>query len=391
MNKVVLNRSKHRNRSVITLKFGFNSELKRKVMNIQPVRWSQTLSSFYVYENDLSSALLVNALIYQQVKVNFSALHVRVNQPPKKAIECKVSPTIQTEMVQLRRYLEGQRFSESTVKTYCVFIEDFLSFWEKSQKQNIEKDDLRLFIEEQVSKKRYGISTHRQLVSALKHMVEYYKLDEIDDIETLRPKKSRYLPTVLSQQEVIAILQVTRNLKHRATLALIYSTGMRIGEVLSLKLNDIDVDRRQIFIRHAKGRKDRMAIMAESFIPLFRNYFMSYQPKVWFVESPNGGQYSPSTIRHFLKRACRRAGIRKRVTPHTLRHSYATHLIEAGVGLRHVQDLLGHSKPETTMIYTHVAKKDLLAIKSPLDQALLEVYPPDNEVRKLPFSDTFSG
>ena len=118
--------------------------------------------------------------------------------------------------------------------------------------------------------------------------------------------------------------------------------------------------------------------MAESFIPLLGNYLSSYSPTLYFVEGSKGKPYTASSVRKFLKRSCERAGIKKGVTPHTLRHSYATHLIEKGVGLRYVQDLLGHAKPETTMIYTHVAKKDLLAIKSPLDSALERLSSRDN-------------
>ena len=140
-----------------------------------------------------------------------------------------------------------------------------------------------------------------------------------------------------------------------------------------------------------KGRKDRVVVLAEGFIGLLKNYYLTYRPKQYFIENPTGGPYSAGSIRQFLKRYCKAAGIRKNVTPHTLRHSYATHLIENGVGLRYVQDLLGHSKPETTMIYTHVARKDLLQIQSPLDTALQELAKRDKEVLKLPFSDNFSG
>ena len=230
--------------------------------------------------------------------------------------------------------------------------------------------DVRLFVEAVVSKKKYSISTHRQLISAFKHFSEFYPQCNISGGDLKRPKKSNFLPEVLSQQEVLNLLRATRNLKHRAVLALIYSAGLRIGEVLKLELHHIDVDRRQVLVKNAKGRKDRNVILAESFLPLFGNYFGTYAPKKYFVEGKDGNQYSAASIRAFLKRFCQRAGIKKRVTPHTLRHSFATHLLENGVGLRHIQELLGHSKPETTMLYTHIAQKDLLSIRSPLDLAV---------------------
>ncbi|MDT7829812.1 tyrosine-type recombinase/integrase [Pricia sp. S334] len=137
-------------------------------------------------------------------------------------------------------------------------------------------------------------------------------------------------------------------MKHRAILVLTYSVGLRIREVLSLQLHHIDIDRRQLLVKNAKGRKDRNVILAESFLRLFENYFSTYAPKKYFVEGPIGSRYSAASVRAFLKRSCERAGIKKRVTPHTLRHSFATHLMGNGVGLRHVQEILGHAKPETT-------------------------------------------
>ena len=174
-------------------------------------------------------------------------------------------------------------------------------------------------------------------------------------------------------------------------MALLYSAGMRISEIIQLELRHIDIDRRQINIKQAKGRKDRNVMLAESFIPLLGNYLATYRPKKYFIEGVNGTLYSPTSIRAFLKKSCKRAGITKQVTPHTLRHTYATHLIENGVGLRHVQELLGHSKPETTMIYTHVAQKDLLSIKSPLDTAVSKLLKTDKTQQNLSLSRNIKG
>jgi site-specific recombinase XerD len=164
-----------------------------------------------------------------------------------------------------------------------------------------------------------------------------------------------------------------------------------VGEAINLELAHIDIDRRQLFIKNAKGRKDRFVVLAESFLPLFHNYFTTYAPTTYFVEGSKGKKYSATSIRSFLKRACKKAGIQKTVTPHTLRHSYATHLIENGTGLRHVQELLGHSKPETTMIYTHVAKKDMLSIKSPLDTALMNLTDADKNNNNMLLSGNLRG
>ena len=228
------------------------------------------------------------------------------------------------------------------------------------------------------------------MISAIKHFGVFLPDSNLVVDDLPRPSNSKYLPTVLSKKEVIDILRATKNIKHRTIIALLYSAGLRIGEVINLELRNIDIDRRQLFIKNAKGRKDRVVVLAESFIPLYRNYYMSYRPNRFFIESPTKGKYSACSIRNFLKRSCKSAGIQKRVTPHTLRHSYATHLIENGVGLRYVQDLLGHAKPETTMIYTHVAKKDLLQIQSPLDTALIALSEADKKEQNRSLSGNIS-
>ncbi|WP_223267236.1 tyrosine-type recombinase/integrase [Polaribacter sp. IC073] len=166
---------------------------------------------------------------------------------------------------------------------------------------------------------------------------------------------------------------MTKNLKHRAVLALIYSCGLRISELINLRLKDINLERKQLFVSEGKGRKDRYVSLADSFLPLFSNYFNSYKPIYYFVEGRTNKKYSAESVRQFLKKSCREASINKNVTPHTLRHSYATHLLENGVDIRYIQTLLGHARPETTMIYTHVKRKDLMQINNPLDVALQKI------------------
>ena len=146
---------------------------------------------------------------------------------------------------------------------------------------------------------------------------------------------------------------------------------------------DFHVERKQLVVKSGKGRKDRYVSLADSFLPLLSNYYYSYKPKVYFVEGQKGGKYSPEAVRQFLRKSCAKAGIKKPVSPHTLRHSYATHLLENGVDIRYIQSLLGHARPETTMIYTHVKRKDLMEIQNPLDIALQKINTTDNQKEKL--------
>jgi len=370
---VILGELFHRNMDCFAIRFDYNDDLRLLVRSIPYVLWSARNRTFYIPKEKIKLHYLYKTLQKKGVYVDYSSVSDRrTNLVPKKKVSRvgrKISD-IKKEVIRgFVSYLRGLRLSESTVKVYFTFVADFVEFTGEKALNDLTNTDVRLFVEQQVKYKKYAISTHRQLVSAIKHFGTFLPESNLEVEELIRPSKSTYLPAVLSKEEMIDLLRCTKNLKHRAVLALLYSAGLRIGEVLSLRLGEIDVDRRQVLIKNGKGRKDRVVILAESFIPLYENYYMTYQPKYFFIENPNGGVYSAGSIRKFLKVSARAAKIRKRVTPHTLRHSYATHLIENGVGLRHVQDLLGHSKPETTMIYTHVARKDLLRIESPLDSA----------------------
>ena len=185
----------------------------------------------------------------------------------------------------------------------------------------------------------------------------------------VRPKKPQKLPVVLSKEEISQLFNVINNLKHKALLALLYSAGLRIGEALQLTPEAIDSKRMLIRIEQAKGNKDRYTLLSESFLTLLRMYYKKYKPKTYLFEGQNGGAYTSSSAQKVLKRALRDAGItRTGVTLHTLRHSFATHLLESGTDLRYIQELLGHNSPKTTMIYTHVSSKSLQNIRNPFDE-----------------------
>lgn len=280
------------------------------------------------------------------------------------------------------KYLRGKLFSESTVKTYYIHILDLLIYLKNKPLEEICNRDVELFIEDVCLKRCYSVSTHRQVISAVKHFAQLQDC-QIDNPKLESPRKSRFLPTVLSKQEVVELLRNTRNIKHRTIIALLYSSGLRIGELIDLELGDIDADRRQIIVKNGKGRKDRYVILAESFIMLMDNYLFTYQPKKYFIESTKPGiKYSATSVRSFLKATVKRAGIRKRITPHTLRHSYATHLLEQGVDIRYIQELLGHARPETTMVYTHVRKQNMLHITSPFDTLARQLNQPIDQPDK---------
>jgi site-specific recombinase XerD len=266
-----------------------------------------------------------------------------------------------------RDFLRAHHYSISTIATYTALINQFLRFLKDKDPDQAENADAEAFLEYLVLKRRIAISTHRQAVSALKQFAVFIPGSELEPEDLIYPRKNRKLPVVLSSAEVIGLLQATKNLKHRAITGLIYGSGLRIGELLNLRLSELDMERRQVFIYQGKGRKDRYVVLADRLLPLLKNYLSTYNPNTYFAEGRPGKPYSPSSVRMFLRRNARQAGILKKVTPHTLRHSFATHLLEQGVDIRYIQELLGHSRPETTMVYTHDGRQDLLQIRSPLD------------------------
>ena len=187
-----------------------------------------------------------------------------------------------------------------------------------------------------------------------------------------RPKKARKLPDILSAEEVIQILNSVENLKHQTVLMLIYSGGLRIGEAVRIKITDIDSKRKLIHIRNAKGKKDRYTLLSEFILEKLRLYYKEYKPKVFLFEGGNGRVHlAERSVQNVFQRAVKTAGINKKITVHTLRHSFATHLLENGTDLRYIQELLGHSSSKTTEIYTHVSKKSIANIVNPLDKAMM--------------------
>ena len=182
-----------------------------------------------------------------------------------------------------------------------------------------------------------------------------------------RPRKESKLPKVLSVEEVKLLIENTNNIKHRCVISLLYSAGLRRSELLNLKVNDIDSKRMLIFIRSAKGNKDRYTLLSKATLTDLRIYFKQWQPKVFLFEGMKGNKYSPTSVANVVNKAALKAKIIKKVTPHMLRHSFATHLLENNTDLRYIQTLLGHSSTKTTEVYTQVAVNNIQNIKSPLD------------------------
>ena len=365
----------HRKNNQLLIKFDYDETLISLIRSIQGTSWSKSLKAWYIL-NTKDNLNIILKLFEKITTIDFSK--IGKNAPFKRNLTEEQKQLLN----QFYLFLKGKRYSQSTIQTYTFFIADFINFHTKTPLAELTNRAVELFIETVFMERNYSVSSQRQFISALKIFTVFCPQTKIHNLSLERPKKSRMLPSVLSQEEVLRIIQLTKNLKHRAIIVLLYSSGLRIGEVTNLLLKNIDILRRQIKVEKGKGRKDRFVVLATSYLPLLQNYLTTFKPALYFIEGPTGKKYSESSIRKFLFKSVQKAGISKKVTPHTLRHSYATHLLENGVGLRHIQELLGHAKPETTMIYTHVAKKDLLDIQSPLDTILLDLNKNDKREQK---------
>lgn len=269
----------------------------------------------------------------------------------------------------IKQKLRYKRYSPNTISTYISCLEQFNRFLKKEELQINEPVIYQYLIE--LVDKGYSRSSQNQHINAIKFYLEKVLKQESKNYYIERPLKKRKLPVVLSENEIQLILSNIGNLKHKALLSLIYSCGLRVGEALSLKINDLDSDRMLISVRNGKGEKDRMVPLASNVLNLLRTYYKQYQPSDYLFNGAEKGPYSATSIRNVLKRAVYKSYIKKNVTPHTLRHSYATHLLEKGTDLRYIQVILGHSSVKTTEIYTHVSTKNLQAIKSPIEEMQL--------------------
>ena len=265
-----------------------------------------------------------------------------------------------------KRYLEHlqrKRYSDHTVKNYRRHVDHFLSYIGNGK---IDGEAIIGYLNYLVSEKGVSSAYQQMATNAIRYLVVHILGNKMPKT-SLRPKRERPLPLVLSVREVEKILSSISNIKHRLAILLIYSAGLRVSEAVNLRLKDIDYERKIITIREGKGKKDRQVPLSGKLENLLSEYFSEYNPGLYLFEGQKGGKYSVRSIQTVFRNACRKAGIAKPATVHSLRHSYATHLLEAGTDLRIIQELLGHSSSKTTEIYTHVSSRTIAGVRSPAD------------------------
>lgn len=282
---------------------------------------------------------------------------------PKETIK----PRYENAIAACEQALIMKRYSWRTIKLYKQLLRRFFLDYDDIKPSQLTRKQIDDHVYKRIKMENISESYQNSLLSAIKFFYVCVVQQE-EKVENLfRPKNPQKLPQVLTEEEVTRLLKSVDNLKHRAILTVIYSAGLRLGEVIKLKINDLQTDTHRIFVRNAKGKKDRCTLLSPKAIVLLDQYREIYEPVEWLFEGQTGGQYSERSVQAIFEEARRKSMINPLATTHTLRHSFATHLIEKGIDMRYVQDLLGHESSKTTEIYTHITKKGFQNLKSPLD------------------------
>jgi integrase/recombinase XerD len=325
-----------------------------EIKKISGARWSPSLKAWHIQDSDAHR--------------NLFGIPLSETQSSEPEIDEKIDAALNKQFKYLQIWMQSRRYSAQTISSYMGTLTVFFTFYKGRAVETIVNEDVLRFNQEYILERKLSASYQSQFINALKLFYALVVDKKIVLEKLVRPQKPYTLPKVLDVSEVAAIINTTENMKHKCMLSLIYSAGLRRGELLNLTLTDIDSKRMMIIIRGGKGMKDRQVPLSGNILEMLRNYYLRYRPREYVFEGQDGGRYSERSLELVLKKSVKKAGIKRNINLHMLRHSYATHLLEAGTDLRYIQELLGHKSPKTTQIYTHVSREALGRIVSPFDR-----------------------
>lgn len=382
MKTIIAGRVIHDGVDRISLSFQYDSELIGLVRALPGARWSQHMRYWHIDDRaDLvpllsevfrgKACLDLSGIMTNEMEEGVKIRAV-VQGEKYKGIKDKDLPCLSERgREDIRKYkiwMEANRYPASTVQTYTGMMTKFLRFVSPREASECTADDLIRIVDEYILPNNLSFSFQNQMISSVRKFYSNIYQSVIDPVKFTRPRPQHKLPNVLSRNEVKQILSSFRNEKHRVMLSLIYACGLRRSELLGLKPVDIERGRNLLRIRQSKGYKDRVVPLSDRTIEMVDLYIEHYRPENYLFEGQRRGDpYSAASLEKLLKAGCEKAGIAKPVTLHWLRHSYATHLLEAGTDLRYIQELLGHRSSKTTEIYTHVTTQSIQKIRSPFD------------------------
>lgn len=341
----------HKNKEVIFILFEKNLDLNKRVKNLVGVKWSNTKKAWYVQDS-----------AFYRTKFGLNP-----KTPIGKEVLSQINAINHPALQKFVETLQLKAYSPNTIITYRNEFAQLLYILKDKNVDDLDAERLRGYFLFCVNTLKLSENTLHSRINAVKFYYETVLKREKFFFEIPRPKKPSILPKVISIRDIKKLFEVTTNLKHNTMLKLCYGMGLRVSEIVAIKIKDIDSERMQVFIERAKGKKDRYVNLPESILLQMRDYFREFKPKIYLFEGQFGGMYSVRSAQQVFSDALEKANINKTVGIHGLRHSFATHLMENGTDVMFIQKLLGHNDIKTTLRYVHVSKKDIKNIKSPLD------------------------
>lgn len=381
MKVVVLKPFMHKDVACIGIEFGFDAAISKLVKTIPGIKWSYTAKCWYVLCEKRNYEAICKVLgdrVYIETNLLRNFLQQRkvmaVSDKPmrKGTFEMIVYNPLCAEnilaMTAYKHMLLLKAYSAATIKNYMNEFHQLLRLLGNRSINSLGKEQVMSYLLWLLEVRGCSEMKVHTAVNAIKFYYEQVMGRGKEFYDLPRPKKPWKLPAVLAEEEVMSIVSSIKNIKHRAMIMAGYAGGLRVSEIVGLRLNNIDSKRMMIHIQGAKGKKDRMVPLSKKLLEVLRAYWRLYKPKVYLFEGQYGEAYSKRSVQEILQKAKQEVGIQKKGSVHMLRHSYATHLMEAGTDIRIIQELLGHNSIKTTMRYTHVSKKELGRIESPLDK-----------------------
>lgn len=385
----------HNNTECIGFYYSSNRLLNAIIKKIPGTKWSQTNKCWYVllsrenYNAFIKAignkATIDNSLLKQYLqrknKVT-STLPARKPSVNNKTLTSNAkilaSPSLHLISNQnmdalnaMMQQLRLKAYSQSTLRTYRSEFCQLLQTIKQRDVNTLTADELKRYMVYAIEIEKISENTAHSRLNALKFYFEQVLGREKFFWEIPRPKKKQQLPKIISEEKILEGLMAVGNVKHRAILLLAYSAGLRVSEVTNLKITDINSDRMQLTINEAKGKKDRVVMLSKTILELLREYYRLYKPKNWLFEGQFAGEpYSTRSAQLLFKAAYKTLNLPPQCSFHSLRHSYATHLLESGTDITYIQKLLGHNDIKTTLRYTHVSNRDISQIESPLDKIM---------------------
>ena len=378
----------HRGAVRIKLSFPLDERITSAVKQLPGRRWSKTMKAWHIPKEKKLLEQLLNLLKHTDPGITPDVVKATVtistpeNAISKALIRINGAPPNQlinqqrlnnSQKLALNAYIEMLRlknYSYNTLKNYRGWFIMFMNYFPNRKPSTITKNEIMDFLVHFRNSSKWSATSQNQLVNAIKFFFEKLLNRSREVYELPRAKKPYQLPTIFSAEEIKRMILSPSNIKHRTILCVAYAGGLRISEIVNLKIHDIDASRMVMTLRGAKGKKDRQVMLSDKLLDILRTYYAAQEikPRKWVFEGANFSQYSMRSIQEIMKRAKADARINKKGSIHALRHSFATHLLESGTDILTIKELLGHSNIKTTLNYTHVSVKHISKVQSPLDK-----------------------